>query len=124
MKVLLSIKPEYADKIFSGEKCFEFRKAIFSDPDVKTVVVYATMPVGKVVGEFTIADVHSGSPKDIWEQTESKSGISLSFFSEYFKGRKKAYAIEVGETRMFDVPKTVKEILGRDTPPQSFAYLR
>ncbi|WP_448339147.1 hypothetical protein AB9L11_04390 [Desulfovibrio piger] len=27
MKALLSIKPEFAEKIFSGEKGFEFRKA-------------------------------------------------------------------------------------------------
>lgn len=124
MKVLLSIKPEYAEKIFNGEKQFEFRKAIFSDPDVDTVVVYATMPVGKVIGEFKIAEVHSGAPADIWLKTEMKSGISRKFFSEYFFGRKRAYAIEVGETKIFEVPKTVLEILGRSTPPQSFAYLR
>ena len=29
MKILLSIKPEYAHKIFSGEKKFEYRKIIF-----------------------------------------------------------------------------------------------
>ncbi|MGL4094824.1 ASCH domain-containing protein [Agrobacterium cavarae] len=124
MKVLLSIKPEYAEKIFNGEKSFEFRKTIFTDPDVDTVVVYATMPVGKVIGEFKIADVHEGEPEDIWRKTEKKSGISSSFFSEYFLGRKRAYAIEVGETKIFDVPKTVMEILGRSTPPQSFAYLK
>lgn len=124
MKVLLSIKPEYAEKIFSGEKFFEFRKSIFSNPKVDTVVVYATMPVGKVIGEFKIADVHSGAPADIWSKTKVGSGISLSFFSEYFRGRDRAYAIEVGEIRKFDAPKSVRDFLGRDTPPQSFAYLR
>ena len=29
MKVLLSIKPEFVEKIFSGEKRFEYRKNIF-----------------------------------------------------------------------------------------------
>jgi predicted transcriptional regulator len=124
MRVLLSIKPEYADKIFSGEKYFEFRKAIFSDPEVDTVVVYATMPVGKVIGEFKITQVHTGAPADIWRMTEEGSGISREFFADYFEGRKQAYAIEVGETTVFDTPKTLKEILGRNTAPQSFAYLR
>lgn len=124
MKVLLSIKPEYAEKIFNGEKTFEFRKAIFSDPEVDTVVVYATMPVGKVIGEFKIADIHSGTPDDIWDKTQETSGITLGFFSDYFKGRSKAYAIEVGEKRIFDVPRLVSDFIGRDTPPQSFAYVR
>ena len=29
MKVLLSIKPEFVEKIFSGEKRFEYRKFAF-----------------------------------------------------------------------------------------------
>jgi predicted transcriptional regulator len=124
MKVLLSIKPEYADKIFSGEKGFEFRKSIFAHPDVDTVVVYATMPVGKVIGEFKIADVHSGPPADVWSRTRGRSGISLSFYSQYFKGREKAYAIEVGEITKFAAPRSIRDVLGRDMPPQSFAYLR
>lgn len=124
MKVLLSIRPEYAEKIFNGEKAFEFRKSIFSNPKVDTVVVYVTMPVGKVIGEFKIVDVHHGAPSDIWMKTKSRSGISLRFFSEYFKGRDRAYAIEVGEIKKFDVPRPVRDFIGRDTPPQSFAYLR
>ena len=35
MKVVLSIKPEFAFKIFDGTKQFEFRKAIFKNPAVK-----------------------------------------------------------------------------------------
>lgn len=124
MKVLLSIKPEYAEKIFSGEKCYEFRKSIFSEPNVDTVVVYATLPVGKVIGEFKIADVHTGHPQEIWVKTRAKSGITKSFFTEYFKGRAKAYAIEVGERFVFDIPRPVREFTGRDTPPQSFAYVK
>lgn len=29
MKVLLSIKPEFVEKIFAGEKKFEYRRTIF-----------------------------------------------------------------------------------------------
>ena len=31
MKVVLSIKPEFANKIFDGTKKFEFRKSIFKN---------------------------------------------------------------------------------------------
>ncbi|MDD8572078.1 ASCH domain-containing protein, partial [Escherichia coli] len=50
MKVLLSIKPEYAESILSGKKKYEFRKNIFRNKNVDTIVIYATMPVGKVIG--------------------------------------------------------------------------
>jgi predicted transcriptional regulator len=39
MKVLLSIKPEFADKIFEGTKLFEFRRSIFKNEKIKKVVV-------------------------------------------------------------------------------------
>lgn len=50
MKVLMSIKPEFADKIFDGSKRYEFRRMIFKQPAVKKVVVYASAPVQMVIG--------------------------------------------------------------------------
>ena len=57
MKVLLSIKPEYAEKIFEGTKKYEFRRSVFKNRNVKTVVVYASSPVQKVIGEFDIEHI-------------------------------------------------------------------
>ena len=48
MRVLLSIKPEFAEKILNGAKRYEFRKQAFAQP-VEAVVLYATKPVGKIV---------------------------------------------------------------------------
>jgi len=95
MKVLLSIKPEYADKILSGEKRFEFRKSIFKKEGIRTVIIYATMPVGKVIGEFNIKNILSDKPEFIWDRTRDLSGITKSFFDSYFYERSRAYAIEV-----------------------------
>ena len=55
--VLLSIKPEFAEKIFDGTKKFEFRKTIFKNNNVQKVIVYASSPVQKVIGEFSIEDI-------------------------------------------------------------------
>jgi predicted transcriptional regulator len=44
MKALLSIKPEFVDKIISGEKKYEYRKRIFKQK-IEAVVIYCTMPV-------------------------------------------------------------------------------
>ncbi len=52
INVLLSIKPKFAAAIFAGEKQFEFRRAIFKNTNVKKVYVYASKPIGLVIGEF------------------------------------------------------------------------
>ena len=123
MKILLSIKPEYANKIFSGEKRFEFRKSIFRNAAVRAVVVYATMPVGKVIGEFEIDEVLQASPQALWSKTRQFSGISRSFFNEYFEGRDTAYAIKVLTVKRYRSPIDLERVAPTRHPPQSFRYL-
>ncbi|WP_458031134.1 ASCH domain-containing protein, partial [Providencia stuartii] len=96
MKVLLSIKPEFVSKILEGTKKYEFRKGMFKNSSVTSVVIYSTLPVGQVVGEFSIEHVLEDTPPSIWKITEEYSGISKSFFDEYFQEKSKAFAIQIG----------------------------
>lgn len=120
--VLLSIKPEFAHKIFDGTKKYEFRKQIFKDFSVKKVIVYSSSPEQKVIGEFTIDDILNDTPSSLWLQTRDYSGISQAFYEEYFRGRKNAYAIKVASTKLYEQEKNLSDfdIL---YPPQSFAYV-
>lgn len=123
MKVLLSIKPEYAEKILSGEKKFEFRRVLPKNKSVKKVVIYATLPVGKVVGEFEIAELISESPIHLWKRTAEFSGISATFFDSYFEGRNVAHAIKVGKVKKYNQQKDLVDILPSGIAPQSFCYI-
>lgn len=123
MKVLLSIKPEFVEQIVLGNKKFEYRKNIFKRKDISSVVIYATKPYGKVVGEFEIESILIDEPKIIWNKTKDYSGITKSYFNSYFEGRKTGVAIQIKEFREYDRPldlcefdKTLK------VAPQSFCY--
>lgn len=123
MKVLLSIKPEFAEKIFSGEKKYEYRKVIFKR-DVTCVVVYATHPVGRLIGEFEIDSVLSERPRDLWEKTKEFSGITKDFFAEYFQGRERGYAIKVGRIRKYEQAVLPDSVFKKGfVAPQSFRYV-
>lgn len=123
MKILLSIKPEFVEEIFSGRKKFEYRKSIFTNKKVTSVIVYSTMPVGKIIGEFTIEAVLVDEPQSIWEKTRLFSGITKKFFDEYFIGRSQAYAIKVGTLLPYDNPIDPYEKWDSFVPPQSFRYV-
>lgn len=124
LRVLMSIKPEFVEKIFSGEKKFEYRKAIFMNPEVDTIVIYSTKPCGKVVGEFSINKILCNSPETIWKDTREFSGISKEFFDEYFKNKEKAYAIEIAEVVQYEYPVSLQEFDKKiKAAPQSFQYL-
>ncbi len=123
MKVILSIKPEFAEKIFDGSKRFEFRRRIYKNTEVKVVVVYASAPISKVIGEFEIGSVLHDEIKPLWEYTNEYSGISEDYYLQYFEGIESGFAIEVKKAEKYDSPMCIKETFGI-TPPQSFAYIR
>ena len=122
MKVLLSIKPEFADKIFDGTKLFEFRRSIFKNEEVKKVIVYASSPVQKVIGEFEIDFILKSQLNELWDQTKDFSGITEEYFFEYFSNKEEGFAIKIKNQRKYKHPKCLKKDYNL-LPPQSFLYL-
>ena len=122
MKVLLSIKPEFAERIFDGSKKYEFRKAIFKNPDVKTIVVYASSPVQRVIGEFDIETILSDAPESLWKETQEFSGITEDFFFDYFSERDVGFAIKVKKVRRYNKPRCLRTSYNV-SPPPSFCYV-
>lgn len=122
MKVLLSIKPEFADRIFDGTKKYEFRKAIFKNPNIKTVIVYASSPVQRVIGEFEVEKILSEHPEYLWEITKEHSGITEQFFFDYFSSRERGFAIKVKRPKLYKRSLDLRTAFNT-TPPQSFMYV-
>ena len=67
-KVLMSIKPKYAMQILNGTKTFEYRKNRFRRQNIDSIVIYATSPVMKVIGEVQLVGVLEDEPEIIWEK--------------------------------------------------------
>jgi predicted transcriptional regulator len=122
MRVLLSIKPEFAEKIFNGTKKYEFRRSLFKNQNVKTVVVYASSPVQQVIGEFEIEKIINDDLHQLWNKTKEFSGISENFFFEYFINKERGYAIKIKQTKRYDKALSLKDDFNAN-PPQSFMYL-
>lgn len=123
MKVVLSIKPEFAFKIFEGTKKFEFRKVIFKNENVKTVIVYASFPVQQVIGEFEIEKIINHDIDTLWGLTQQYSGISEDYFYQYFSEKEIGYAIKIKKTKKYRYPKCLRADYNL-LPPQSFAYFQ
>ncbi len=121
MKIILSIKPEFANKIFEGEKKFEFRRSIFKNKDVSKVIVYASAPVSMVIGEFEIGEIHFKDLNTLWKETKDFSGITEDYFYDYFAGKENGFALEVKRVKRYKKELCIKESFGK-VPPQSFAY--
>lgn len=119
--ILLSVKPEYVERIFDGSKKYEYRKRL-ANKTVDKILIYSTTPIMKVVGEVQVIETISASPTALWESTKKFAGISREKYRKYFKGCKVACAYQLGQVIRYDQPKELSEF-NVNLPPQSFIYI-
>ena len=120
-KLLLSINPEYVEKIFAGIKKYEFRKSQCKRP-IDGIIIYCTSPVMKVVGEASVVGIIVEEPGIMWKEVKELAGVTKEFYDSYFSGRKNAVAYQLGEIKRFCKPKDLYEY-GVKHAPQSFVYI-
>ena len=123
MKILMSIKPRFVEKIRRGEKKFEFRRVLPRHQEVGSIIVYASKPVGRVVGEITVSDFLTYPVDEMWERTKGESGLTREEFFDYFHGKKNAHAIAIESYRDYEQPIPLDVLLPGKVPPQSYCYL-
>lgn len=121
MKLLLPIKPQYVEKILSGEKKYEFRKQLCKKK-VDTIVIYATSPMQKVVGEVKVVDTLKAPKEEVWQLTAGHAGIVKNDYDEYFASCEIACAYVLGDVLKYQKVKSLQEY-GITYAPQSYVYL-
>ncbi len=121
--VIISLHPQHANKLLSGEKKLEFRRIWASKP-VSTVLIYSTAPVKKIVAIAHVQQVHLGSPTKLWSLAKAKGGgLSRRALYSYFKDKKQGYAIEFSSIKPCNPPIDPRPLFDDFHPPQSFAYI-
>ena len=125
--LLLSIRPEYANKIFDRTKTVELRRIrprLLNEGD--RVVVYVSSPQQAVVGSFKVDNIVEKPVTELWEEVEKIAGISHEEFYDYYQGVKLGVGIFLKDIHRFSQPVELHRLrnkLPNLKPPQSFRYL-
>lgn len=119
--ILLSIHPEFVEKIMTGEKKFEFRKVKTKRRPDK-IIIYSTSPVCRIIGEAEVEDIIIDEPERVWNETKKFSGIDKEIYIEYFNDKDFAVAYKLKNVTKYEEPIELKE-LGVKSAPQSFVYM-
>ena len=123
--LFISIKPRYAEMIFSGAKTVELRR---TEPRVgkgDKMIVYVSSPAREVTGECIVTEIEKDTPKKLWLRIRDKAGVTKEEFDDYFEGASQAIAIHVRKPKKFGTPVGLGS-LRKDfslQPPQSFRYV-
>lgn len=128
--LLLSIKPEYASKIFDGTKKVELRRVRNRLKSGDLVVVYVTSPEKALVGSFEVEDIIvKDLPEELnnlWKQVEEQAGIERQQFYRYYQGASVGVGIFLKNIKKFPKPlelESLRKQLPNIRPPQSYRYL-
>jgi predicted transcriptional regulator len=116
--VLMSIRPEYAEAILSGEKTVELRRRRPSFEPGAKILIYSSAPDQKLLGTFEVAAIQEGSPHGLWRKVAEEACINHADYQAYFDGCEMAYGIEVRRVRRLK-PRRLQF-----RPPQSYLFLK
>lgn len=109
---LMSIRPQYANAIFSKRKKYELRKLSGVKPveEGSVIIVYSSGKVKSIVGEFTAGEIIIDTPERIWAiVSRPGTGIGGDAWA-YIRGAKRAMAIKVENPRLYPRPVSLEEI--------------
>jgi predicted transcriptional regulator len=126
--LLISVKPEFAEKIINGEKTIELRKSAPKKVRKENyILIYVTSPIKELWGICKISEILKDSPNKFWDNYGSKTGITEEQFKLYFKTNKKAFGIELKEVRNFSKHsidlQNLRKAFPKFMPPQTYAYI-
>lgn len=126
--LLISVKPQYARKIFSGEKTVELRKSAPRKANKDSLLlIYVTSPVKELWGFCKIDEIISNNPMDLWDEIGDKTGISKKEYRAYYKESNNAYGIKLKDIENFlESPiklDLLKDLIPGFTPPQTYRYI-
>lgn len=124
IEILLSIKHEWAIRIYRGEKDIEYRK---SSPTVETygqpikVYLYES-GTGKVTGEMLVTSIKVYDASDCYEE-KGNGCVDFELLNEYWnQGNGKLHCWRIGKVTKYDEPKPLKNY-GVERPPMSWQYM-
>lgn len=101
--LIVSIKPEYADKIIKGEKTVEIRRRFSDKWEGANILIYSSNPVQGIIGEAKISKIVKRNPNDIWFEFGGAIGCDRETFFKYSEGTEKISALLLTDIRPFNM---------------------
>jgi predicted transcriptional regulator len=124
--ILISVRPEYFEKILRGEKTIELRRRPVRVSAGTTVWIYETAPKGRLGARAQIAAIFESTPTEVWRRFGHCVGVTKEEFFAYFKGTVYACALLLKRVIALENPLRLLHLrkrLGSFVAPQFYRKL-
>jgi predicted transcriptional regulator len=124
--LLMSIRPRYAESIFTRTKTVELRRRRPKSLEPGDLVyLYVSAPVKAIAGAFSVASVLECPVPALWRTVRSAAAVTRSEFLAYYSGVTVGVAIFVAEVWLLPKPMYLDDLRKKARgfcPPQSYRY--
>lgn len=122
--VLISIKPEFAERIASGEKRVEFRRRASAALAGMWGLVYESQPRCAVVMRVRFGAAVRATPRELWTRYRSGAGIHRAGYHAYMDGCAHAWALEIDRVEILETARDLAWLRARGvSAPMSYALI-
>lgn len=124
--ILLSVRPQYAEKILRGEKTVELRRVRPRVSPGDAIVMYVSSPEREVRALLLVEEVFEAHPEALWDVVGNAAGVSRREYEDYFEGSATGIGIALRVVADLKEPVTLDELRAMSPgfrPPQSYRYI-
>ncbi len=126
--IIISIKPEYAQKIISGEKQVEIRRSFNAKLKGCKAAIYSSKPKQELNGFVTLDKIEKDKPENIWRKYKDKIACTEQDYLAYTKDTEQIFSIHLKNFEKYigSIPLSQLSYLLDDNlrPPQSYYLLK
>src|ERR1041384_1865410 len=117
---IISIRPQYSNKILAGTKTIELRKSAMGLSEGDVVLVYSSAPEQRFAFWFRIQKIEALPVNKMWDSHSHQLGIGFEDYSAYFDGLTMAVGFHIGEVQpLTPIPlKEIELLVPGFVPPQ------
>jgi predicted transcriptional regulator len=121
--LLISLRTPYAERIYSGDKRYEFRRVRMNAQPGQRVLIYESYPVKRVKAAFTIGPNSRLGISALEALALEKPGAARRDLAVYLQGARTVSALEITDLHLLDA-RELGEATGLVRAPQSYCSLR
>lgn len=108
--IIMSLRPENAERILRGNKRIEIRRRFSKRWNGYRVNFLSSSPVSALVGEARIRSVECDTPEIVWERFNLGIGVSWDEYKAYVSGADEVYAVLLEDVRPYVSPVPLTQL--------------
>lgn len=121
--IVISIHPEYVNKILTGEKSIELRRRRMNISVGTRIWIYSTLPHGKIVATASICNIEETTPAHAWKAYSKNLCINHEQYHSYTEKSDSVYLLHLNDLRelTYHIPLSkLRSVYSKFQPPQFF----